>query len=186
MKSINTLALVSLLIAAPSLALAQKPGKPGRPPAAVKVHTAVRHDVVRNDAAGDAAKSARNANRAAEKGTDKVADKAEKTGEKTEHLALNSQRNDKRLLSGIKLTSAEKAQIEATKKRYDDQIRALRQTENAGDRTAKKNGTPDNDAAFLASLASLNTQERADLRTALTVSQQAQFDANVVKFAPKH
>ena len=68
MKSVNTLTLASLLIVTPALALAQKPGKPVPPPHTLKVHPAVSHNVVKNDAAKDAAKdAARDAERTADK-----------------------------------------------------------------------------------------------------------------------
>jgi hypothetical protein len=187
MKTISTLTLTSLLLALPSLALAQKPGKPVAPvtPKHVVVHHATVHtDVPKPKTDKDAAEDA--AERAA-KTANKTAVKTEKAEEKTEHRELVEARHDERLLHGIKLTAAERTQINTIEKNYDAQLRALSKTEKADDRTARKNQTAESDASFQTQLTTLETQERADIRAALTASQQTQFDANVAKLSkPKH
>lgn len=187
MKTSTTLTLASLLAAFPSLALAQKPGKPTPP--VTPMHTVVHHTTVHNgvvkpktdaDAAEDVAeKTAKTAN--------KTALNTAKADEKTEHRELIAAHHENRLLHGIKLTAAERAQINTIEKNYDAQLRALSKTEKTEDRTARKTHTADTDASFETQLTTLETQEQANLRAALTPSQQVQFDANVAKFSkPKH
>jgi hypothetical protein len=187
MKSLTTLTLASLFLAAPSLALAQKAGKP-TPPLA-PLHTVVHHDVVHHntvtpktdkDADNDAAEKAA-------KTGNKTALNTLKADEKTEHRDLKAAHDEKHLLRGIHLTASETAQINTIEKNYDAQLRALTKTEKTDDRTARKTHTADTDVSFDSQLASLNTQERADLRATLTPSQQAMFDANVASLLkPKH
>ena len=124
MNTLTKLALASLVVAAPSLALGQKPK--GHPPPPAAKHTVLPH-VPKNDVAEDAAKNA-----------DKIADKTEKAGEKSEHLALKTAFGEHRLDKGLKLTPAERRQWEAIEKNYDQQYRNLRKTDNAADRTAQK------------------------------------------------
>lgn len=171
----TTLTLMSLLVAGPSIALAQKPAKVLKPAAAPKIHV-VQHLPPKNDAAEDAAqKAAKLAN--------KNARKTETTEEKTEKAGLKAALSEKHLDKGLTLTSAEKTQWKAIEKKYDAQIRDLRKTEKTADNTAKKNNTVDNDAAFNSQLSSLQAQERTELRNTLTSQQQAIFDANVIKLS---
>ena len=181
MSSLRVLTLVSLILATPSLALAQGKSKPPHvpPPAVVRKSAVVHNDLGKNDAAKDAAKAARDANKAA----DKIADKSERAAEKSEHSALKLARDEKLLTRGITLTPSEEAQIKAIEKNYDAQYRALRQSDKQSDKTTKKNGTADDNAAFLAQLSTLETQERTALRAALTPQQQAIFDSNVSKLS---
>ncbi len=175
MNTLTRLAIASLVVAAPSMVLGQKPAKVHTPTAVVKPHAVVPH-VPKNDVAEDAAKKA-----------DKIADKTEKAEEKTEHLALKTAHEERKLDKGIKLTASERRQWEAIEKNYDQQYRDLRKTENTADRTARKNNTVDNDAAFNAQLSSLELNERNALRATLTPQQQSIFDANVAKLSkPKH
>ena len=174
MNTLTKLALASVVIAAPSLVFAQKPAK-APPVHVVKPHT-VAPKTPKNDVAEDAAKRA-----------DKVADKTEKAEEKSEKLALHTALAEHRLDKGLKLTATERRQWEAIEKNYDKQYRDLRKTENTADRTARKNHTVDDDAAFNAQLSSLELNERNALRATLTSQQQSIFDANVAKLSkPKH
>ena len=85
------------------------------------------------------------------------------------------------------MTRSERRQWETIEKNYDKQYRDLQKTENTADRTARKNHTVDDDAAFNAQLSSLELNERNALRATLTPQQQTIFDANVAKLSkPKH
>ena len=180
MNAVRITTLASLILAAPTLALAQGKTKPPHVPAHVVVtKPAVAH--ADKDAARDAAEAARKANNAA----DKVADKSEKTGEKSENSALWLAHDNKLLTKGIKLTSSEETQIKAIEKNYDAQYRTLRESEKKADNTAKKTGAVDSDAAFNAQLSTLQTNERAALRATLTTQQQSIFDSNVLKLGTK-
>jgi hypothetical protein len=174
MHSLRILALASLVVAAPSLAIAQ--GKPKT----THVRPAVsKPSVVRNDAGK--LKPDKNALKAEKTLKAEKVLKAEKAEEKAEHSALKIAEADKRLTQGIKLTPEQRKQINDIEKNYHDQFQTLRRDEHTADKTAKKNGTPDDDAAFLAQLATLQANERAALRALLSPAQQAIFDANVVK-----
>ena len=174
------LTIASLILAAPSLMFAQaKPKPPHTPPPAVIRHTAVVH--ADKDAARDAAEAAAKANKTAEKN----AEKTEKTSEKSEKSALRVAEDERLLTKGIRLTASQRRQIESIDKSYDAQYRALRHSEQTADKTARKNHTPDDDAAFNAQLSTLQTQEQAALRATLTPSQQTIFDKNVLKLG-KH
>ena len=179
MNTLTKLAVASLVVAAPSLVYGQKPGKVHTPVHVVKPHTIVQKTVPktpRNDAAEDAAKSA-----------EKIANKTEKAEERNEHLELKTALAEHRLDGGLKLTSSERRQCETIEKNYNRQYRDLRKTENTADRTAQKNKTVDDDAAFNAQLSTLALNERNALRATLTPQQQSIFDANVLKLStPKH
>ena len=93
--------------------------------------------------------------------------------EKAEHREFKEARHESEtLLTHIKLTAGERAQVNSIRKRYDDRFKTLEKQEHKGD----KAGTLD--AATLAHLTQLRAQERAELRAVLTPSQQAQLDAN--------
>jgi hypothetical protein len=99
--------------------------------------------------------------------------------------AENAARRDvqtqpERLLKGIKLTPAQKTQRKAIRKGYEAQLEALRKDEKA---TAKA-GLPTTD--YVAKITALRDQERADLRSMLTPTQQARFDANIARRASRH
>jgi hypothetical protein len=121
----------------------------------------------------------------AERKADRTADKTERMSERLERSELKFAHDQKHLTKGIKLTSAEKKQFKAIEKKYDADYRDLRQKERAADRAAKKNGTADSDAAFESQLSQLQTQERADMRAALTPQQQSIFDTNVSKLSTR-
>ena len=177
MRSTRLLALAAMIAVLPSLAVAQGKSQKGHmgPPMTVRKAPVVHNEIRRNDAAKDAAKASNKA--------DKVADKTERTSEKAERSALDLAHDQKHLTQGIKLTSSEKSQIKAIEKNYDKQYRALRQTDKRSDNTAKKNGTTETDAAFQTQLSQLQTQERAELRAALSPAQQTIFDSNVAKLS---
>lgn len=175
MNTLTRIALASLIVATPSLVLAQKSAKVHTPPVHV-AKPAEAPKTPKNDVAEDAAKRA-----------DKIADKAEKTEEKSEHTALKTALAEHRLDKGLKLTASERRQWETIEKNYDKQYRDLRKSENTADRTAKKTHTVDDDAAFNAQLSTLELNERNALRATLTPSQQTIFDTNVANLSkPKH
>lgn len=104
--------------------------------------------------------------------------------DRSEHMALRDARNQSaHVLKGVRLTAAERRQVHAIDKKYDDQLKALRKDEKAAD----KAGGIDNDAAYEQKIAALAAQERADIRAAIPASQQARYDANVAaRLAAKH
>jgi hypothetical protein len=181
MKTLNIFALAAVAIATPVIAVAQGKAPHPAPPVVMGKSAPVRQDN-RPEKIADKAQRAsdRTADQAARK-ADKAADKAERASEKTEREEFNAAHDQKHLTKGIKLTSAEKKQLKAIEKKYDAQFRSLRKSELAADKAAKKNGTPDNDAAFLAQLSQLESQERAEMRAVLTSQQQSIFDSNVAK-----
>jgi len=92
---------------------------------------------------------------------------------KEETAALHRARTEPRaLLKGVKLTKAERTSVADIEKRYSTQLRDLAKQEDA----AEKAGTPD--AAVVSRIDAIRTQERADLRAALSASQQTRFDKN--------
>ena len=93
----------------------------------------------------------------------KAGDKAEDRAEKEALRRANDQ--DKALTHGIHLTKSEGKSIRAIEKKYDARFRDLR----------KSGGT-------VAQINALRDQERAEIRAALTSSQQTIFDRNVTKY----
>ncbi len=156
MNSLHKLALATLIVAAPSLSFAQGKAPHPTPPVVV-----------------------------GERITDKI-----------ERSELNFAHDQKLLTKGIRLTSAEKNQLKAIEKKYDADYRDLLQKAKAADRAARKYGTPGgshegmktlpqpfSDATFQSQLSQFQTQERADMRAALTPQQQSIFDSNVTKLS---
>ena len=122
---------------------------------------------------------------------DRISDKIERS----EH---NFAREQKLLTKGIRLTSAERHQLKAIEKKHDADYRDILQKAKASERAVRKYGTPGgshegmktlpqphSDAVFLSQLAQLQTQERADMRAALTPSHQSIFDSNVSKLSTR-
>lgn len=191
MKKLNLFALATLALA-PGIAFAQGKAPHPAPPVVMGKSATVRRDD-RPDKIADKAgrvadrtadKTDRTADKAADKAAhnaDKSADKTERASEKTERTDLEAAHEQKLLTKGIKLTSAEKKQLKAIEKKYDSQIRSLRKSEVAADKTARKNGTADTDASFSAQLSQLRVQERSEMRAVLTPQQQSIFDTNVAK-----
>ena len=103
--------------------------------------------------------------------------------DRTEHTALREARGQSgHLLKGVKLTAAERREVKEIDKKYDAQLKALKK----GEKAADKAGGTDNDAAYVAKVAALEAQERADIRAALPAAQQARYDANVrARTAPR-
>lgn len=174
MNCLHKLAIATLIIATPSLAVAQGKGAHPAPPVVMGKSAPVRQD---NRADKIAAKTDRN--------TERTADKAERATDKTDRAELKFAHDQKLLTKGIRLTSAEKKQIKAIEKKYDANFRDLRKKEVAADVAARKNGTADSDAAFQTQLSQLQTQERTDIRAVLTPQQQSVFDGNVAKLSTK-
>jgi len=174
MNCLHKLSIATLIIAAPSLALAQGKGAHPAPPVVMGKSAPVRQD---NRQDKIAAKTARNDERAA--------DKAERATDKTDRAELKFAHDQKLVTKGIRLTPAEKKQLKAIEKKYDADYRDLRKKEVAADRAAKKNGTADSDAAFQTQLSQLQAQERTDMRGVLTTQQQSIFDSNVAKLSTK-
>src|ERR1700693_1433497 len=168
MKPLHRLAVATLIVATPSLSFAQGKAPQPTPPVGTGKSAPVRQDS-RADKTADKS----------ERKTDRTVDKSERISYKIERSELKFAHDQKLLTKGIRLTSAEKKQIKAIEKKYDADYRDLRQKEVAADKTAKKNGTADSDVAFQSQLSQLQTQERADMRTALTPQQQSIFDTNV-------
>ena len=116
------------------------------------------------------AKSGKMAKAPSAKAEGKAADKAEDRAEKAAKKEFKAQPHD--LMKGIKLTSAEKKQVEDIEKRYNDQFKTLEKQEDQ----AEKSGSPMSDVTQR--IAALRDQERNDLRGVLTPAQQTQFDKN--------
>lgn len=186
MKTLHKLTIAAVIIAAPSLAVAQgkapHPTHPA-PPVVMGKSAPVRQD---NRADKIADKAERKADRTADqtaRNADKAADKAERSTDKVERSELKFAHDEKLATKGIKLTSAEKKQLKAIEKKYDKDYRDLRQKEKAADKAAKKNGTAESDATFESQLSQLQTRERAARRAVLTPQQQSIFDSNVTKLS---
>ncbi len=108
----------------------------------------------------------------------KAARKAEDRAEKAATKSLKDQPKD--LLKGVKLTKAQKVQEKAIEKKYADQLKDWKKSEEA----AEKSGTPMTDGA--GKISALNDQERAELRAVLTPAQQTRFDANASHLTVGH
>jgi hypothetical protein len=175
MNTLHNLTIAAVIIAAPSLAVAQgkapHPTHPA-PPVVMGKSAPVRQDN-RADKIADKA----------ERKADRSADKAERSTDKVERSELKFAHDQKLATKGIKLTSAEKKQLKAIETKYDKDYRDLRQKEKAADKAAKKNGTVESDATFESQLSQLQTQERAEMRGVLTPQQQSIFDSNVTKLS---
>ncbi len=209
MNTLHKLALAGAILAAPSLAVAQKAPHPTHPtpPVVMGKSGPVRQDD-RADKLADKAerktertadqtarnadkvadKAARNADKVADKAarnTEKAADKAERSEDKLDRSELKFAHEQKLLTKGIKLTLAEKKQIKAIEKTYDRSYRDLRQKELAADKAAKKSGTVESDATFEAQLSTLQVNERNAIRAVLSPAQQSIFDSNVTKLSSK-
>ena len=180
MNSLHKLAVAALFVATPSLSFAQgkkaeHPAPPHpAPPVVMGKSAPVRQDDRADKIADKAART-----------SEKAADRSARTTEKTERSELKLAHNQKLLTKGIRLTSAEKKQIKAIEKKYDERYRELRQKEKADDKAAKKNGTAETDAAFLSQVSQLKMEERAEMRAVLTTPQQSIFDQNVTKLSTR-
>jgi hypothetical protein len=187
MNSLHKLAVATLIVATPSLSFAQgkAPQPHPTPPVVMGKSAPVRQD---NRADKIADKAERKADRTADKAerkADRTANKSERMTDKVEASELKFAHDQKHITKGIKLTSAEKKQFKAIEKKYDADYRDLRKNEKAADVAAKKNGTAASDATFESQLSQLQTQERADMRAALTPQQQSTFDSNVSKLSTR-
>jgi hypothetical protein len=178
MKSLHKLAIASLIIATPSLAVAQGKATHPAPPVVMGKSAPVRQD-------DRADKIADKAERKADRTADQTARNANKAGKKIERSELRFAEDQKHLTKGIRLTPAEKKQFKAIEKKYDADYRDLHKKDVAADKAAKKNGTADSDVAFETQLSQLQTQERADMRAVLTTQQQSIFDSNVTKLSTR-
>ncbi len=182
MKSLHKLAIASLIIATPSLAVAQGKATPKAPHPAPPVVMGKSAPVRQDDRAD---KIADKAERKADRTADQTARNADKVTDKTDRAELKFAHDQKLLTKGIRLTPAEKKQFKAIEKKYDADYRDLRKKEVAADKASKKNGTADTDVAFQTQLSQLQTQERADMRAVLTTQQQSIFDSNVTKLSTR-
>ncbi len=199
MNTLHKLALAGAILAAPSFAVAQgkapHPTHP-TPPVVMGKSGPVRQDD-RPDKLADKAErktertadqTARNADKVADKAarnTEKAADKAERSEDKLDRSELKFAHEQKLLTKGIRLTLAEKKQLKAIEKKYDESYRDLRQKELAADKAAKKSGTAESDATFEAQLSQLQLDERNAMRAVLTPAQQSIFNSNVGKLSSK-
>jgi hypothetical protein len=194
MHYLHKLAVATLIIATPSLAVAQGKASHPTPPVVMGKSAPVRQDnrpdkiadQAERKADGTADQTARNADKVADKSahnTQKAADKAERLTDKTDRSELKFAHDQKLLTKGVRLTPAEKKQIKVIEKKYDADYRNLRKNEVAADKAAKKSGTAVSDAAFQTQLSQLQTQERTDMRAVLTSQQQSIFDSNVTKLS---
>ena len=108
------------------------------------------------------------------------ASRTDAKADKAEAAAMKSARSEpKALLKGIKLSKTEKTSVGAIQKKYDTQLKDLEKQAKAAD----KAGTPD--ATLVAKIDALRTQERTDLRAALTPDQATAFDKNVAGLSVK-
>ncbi len=178
MNSIHKATLATLIIVAPSLAVAQGKAPHPAPPVVMGKSAPVRQD-------NRPAKIADKAERKADRTADQTARNADKAADKTERSELKFAHDQKLVTKGIRLTSAEKKQVKAIEKKYDADYRSLRQNELAANKAAKKNGTAESDATFDSQLSQLQTQERSDMRSVLTPQQQSIFDSHVTKLSTR-
>ena len=176
MHYLHKLAVATLIIATPSLAVAQGKASHPTPPVVMGKSAPVRQDN-RPDKIADQAE------RKADRTADQTARNADKVTDKTDRAELKFAHDQKLLTKGIRLTPAEKKQIKAIEKKYDADYRNLRKNEVAADKAAKKSGTAESDAAFQTQLSQLQTQERTDMRAVLSSQQQSIFDSNVTKLS---
>jgi hypothetical protein len=174
MKSLQKLAVATLIIATPSLAVAQGKATHPAPPVVMGKSAPVRQDD-RADKIADKA----------ERKADRTADQTARNADKTDRAELKFAHDQKLVTKGIRLTPAEKKQLKAIEKKYDADYRDLRKKEVVADRAAKKNGTADSDVAFQTQLSQLQAQERTDMRAVLTTQQQSIFDSNVTKLSTR-
>ena len=86
--------------------------------------------------------------------------------------ASSTQRTIKSLLRGITLSKSERTSVNATERKYDGQVKDLTKRE----RTLAKAGTPD--AAIIAQIDALRSDERNEVRSELTAVQVMQFNKN--------
>jgi hypothetical protein len=200
MNTLNKITLATIIIAVPSIASAQgkatHPAPHPAPPVVMGKSAPVRQDnrpekiadKAERTADRNSDQAARNADKLADKSAltaKKAAAKAERAADQTERAEFNAAHDQKLLTKGIRLTPGEKKQLKAIEKKYDAQYRSIRKNEVAADKAARKNGTADSDASFEAQLSQLQTQERAEMRAALTTQQQSIFDGNVTKLSTR-
>ncbi len=170
--SYSPLATAGLVLVIGAPLMAQK-GHEGKAPAAMPAHEEHPRPMAHPMPAPEARKAEKEVAKA-ERVTDRAENRVARAEESGERVAVRNARNQStQLLHGLTLTSAERRQIRAIDKKYDSQLHALAKTEHRGDKT----GATD-DAAFNAKVAALAAQERAAIRAALPVGQQAKFDAN--------
>lgn len=154
------------------VASAQK-AKAGGPPATTHGQTKANEAAGKGQATAEAKRT--------DAAEDKTARTADKKDDAAERAAIKAARSEpKELLKDIKLSKAEKKSIGDIEKKYEGQIKDLEKQQAA----AEKSGTPGSSIA--SKIDALRTQERADLRAALSSEQTAQFDKNATKIGTKH
>src|SRR5450759_127977 len=162
MNSVHKLTLATLIIAAPSFAVAQGKTPHPAPPMVMGKSAPVRQD-----------------NRA-----DKIADKTERKADQkllTKGIRLTSA--EKKQVKAIeKKYDADYRSLRQSKLAADKAAKNGVAGSHAGMKTVPQ---PVSDATFKSQLLQLQTQERSDMREVLTPQQQAIFDSNVTKLSTR-
>jgi hypothetical protein len=172
-KLTTQLVVVGMLVAlSTGAARAQKPHAAG-PPITTHGQTKANDAAAKGQANAEAKRADADADKAA-----KTADKKEDASERAALKAAHNQPKD--LLKGIKLSKPEEKSVDAIEKKYEDQLKDLDKQEDA----AEKSGAPTTSIA--SKIATLRTQEQADLRAVLSPSQVTQFDKNATALGAKH
>jgi len=101
------------------------------------------------------------------------AERRAETGEGISSAEFKLSRDQsKHLLKGIKLTGAEKDQVKAITKKYDEQYKSLDRQERAADPATQP------ERQFGPQWQAMRDLEKGELRAALRPEQQARFDEN--------
>jgi len=168
----RTAALGVLLAGCAGVALAQKAKPPLGPPVTTQGAVKSNPNADKGQATAESKRIAARDRKAA-----KAADKLQNTEQRS---ALKDARSEpKALLKGIALTKAERKSMKAIEKRYAGEFKVIEQQA----RIAEKAGQADPSVA--SRVEDLRMRERAELRAALPLAQQARFDSNVATLGPR-
>ena len=101
------------------------------------------------------------------------AEKRAEVGESAESAEFKLSRDQsKHLLKGVKLTGAQKDQVKAITKKYDEQYKSIDRQQRAADPATQP------ERQFGPQWQAMRELEKGELRAALTPEQQARFDQN--------
>ena len=120
------------------------------------------------------------AEKKAEKMAEKMAErKTDMNDEHAEHKAFEKgMSSPKGWLKGVKLTKAERTQVNTIEKKYNAQIASMKKDHLVAEKAGKED-----DSQLVAKVQAVVDQEKTELRGVLTADQQARFDSNVAKRA---
>jgi Ni/Co efflux regulator RcnB len=104
------------------------------------------------------------------------AKKAEATAEKAEHRAFaKAEDAPERWVKGVKLTKAERTQVNTIERKYRKELADLKKSHEAAEKAGKED-----DSQIVGKVQAISDRERDELRAVLTAAQQATFDKNLV------